>query len=84
MTQLTFLGTGTSQGVPIIACQCPVCKSADMRDKRYRSAAFVQMPARISVPKCLQPISVIWTPYSLRIITRTIREAWTTCVPLIT
>ena len=42
MTQLTFLGTGTSQGVPIIACQCPVCKSADMRDKRYRSAAFVQ------------------------------------------
>lgn len=42
MTKLTFLGTGTSQGVPIIACQCPVCKSADMRDKRYRSAAFVQ------------------------------------------
>ena len=42
MTQLTFLGTGTSQGVPIIACQCPVCKSADPRDKRFRAAAFVR------------------------------------------
>lgn len=42
MTRLTFLGTGTSQGVPIIGCRCPVCQSADVRDKRYRSAAFVQ------------------------------------------
>lgn len=42
MTKLTFLGTGTSQGVPIIACRCPVCQSADPRDKRLRSAAFVQ------------------------------------------
>lgn len=40
--KLTFLGTGTSQGVPIIACQCPVCKSLDSRDKRFRSSAFVQ------------------------------------------
>lgn len=42
MTRLRFLGTGTSQGVPIIACQCAVCRSTDPRDKRYRSAAFVQ------------------------------------------
>ena len=41
--KLTFLGTGTSQGVPIIACQCPVCQSADERDKRFRASAFVQM-----------------------------------------
>ena len=41
--KLTFLGTGTSQGVPIIACQCPVCLSADERDKRFRASAFVQM-----------------------------------------
>ena len=42
MTQLTFLGTGTSQGVPIIGCQCAVCRSADQRDKRFRSSVFVQ------------------------------------------
>ena len=42
MTKLRFLGTGTSQGVPIIACQCPVCKSTDARDKRFRSSVFVQ------------------------------------------
>ena len=43
MTRLTFLGTGTSQGVPIIACRCPVCQSADERDKRFRASAFVEM-----------------------------------------
>lgn len=42
MTKLTFLGTGTSQGVPIIGCQCAVCRSADSRDKRYRSSALVE------------------------------------------
>lgn len=42
MTRLTFLGTGTSQGVPIIACQCGVCKSEDAKDKRYRSSALVE------------------------------------------
>ena len=41
--KLTFLGTGTSQGVPIIACPCRVCQSADEKDKRYRASAFVQM-----------------------------------------
>ena len=40
--KLTFLGTGTSQGVPIIGCQCAVCRSADPRDKRLRSAALVE------------------------------------------
>lgn len=41
--KLTFLGSGTSQGVPMIACDCPVCKSEDPRDKRFRAAAMVQM-----------------------------------------
>ena len=40
--RLTFLGTGTSQGVPIIGCRCAVCTSADPRDKRFRSAALVE------------------------------------------
>lgn len=41
-TRLTFLGTGTSQGVPIIGCRCEVCRSTDVHDKRYRSSAFVE------------------------------------------
>ncbi|MBQ3873180.1 MAG: MBL fold metallo-hydrolase [Bacteroidales bacterium] len=41
--ELIFLGTGTSQGVPIIGCNCPKCKSADPRDKRLRSSALVKM-----------------------------------------
>lgn len=40
--KLTFLGTGTSQGVPIIGCHCEVCRSTDPRDKRLRSAALVE------------------------------------------
>ena len=40
--KLTFLGTGTSQGVPVIGCGCAVCKSADARDKRLRTSAMVE------------------------------------------
>jgi len=40
--RLTFLGTGTSFGVPQIGCDCPVCRSPDPRDKRTRSGAVVQ------------------------------------------
>lgn len=40
--QLTFLGTGTSQGVPVIACECEVCRSSDPRDKRTRSSVLVE------------------------------------------
>lgn len=42
MTKLTFLGTGTSQGVPVISCGCWVCSSEDSRDKRLRTAALVE------------------------------------------
>jgi phosphoribosyl 1,2-cyclic phosphate phosphodiesterase len=40
--RLTFLGTGTSFGVPQIGCSCAVCRSADPRDRRSRSAALVE------------------------------------------
>jgi phosphoribosyl 1,2-cyclic phosphate phosphodiesterase len=40
--KITFLGTGTSQGVPVIACQCPVCRSVDQRDRRLRSSIFLE------------------------------------------
>ena len=39
--KLTFLGTGTSQGVPVIACHCGVCSSTDERDRRLRTAALL-------------------------------------------
>ena len=40
--EICFLGTGTSQGVPVIACHCEVCESTDNKDKRLRSALFVK------------------------------------------
>ena len=40
--KLTFLGTGTSQGVPVIGCRCEVCQSADKRDQRLRTSAMIE------------------------------------------
>ena len=40
--KLTFLGTGTSQGVPVIGCCCGVCRSDDPRDNRLRTSAMVE------------------------------------------
>jgi phosphoribosyl 1,2-cyclic phosphate phosphodiesterase len=44
VVKILFLGTGTSQGVPMIGCDCEVCRSADVRDQRFRSsvALFVR------------------------------------------
>ena len=45
--EVTFLGTGTSHGIPVIGCQCRVCCSADPRDKRLRAAIQVRTPEMV-------------------------------------
>ncbi len=42
--QLTFLGTGTSVGIPMIGCDCETCRSADPRDQRLRSSVWLRTP----------------------------------------
>ena len=46
---VTFLGTGTSQGVPVIACDCEVCTSADPRDNRLRSSVMIENEGQVIV-----------------------------------
>jgi phosphoribosyl 1,2-cyclic phosphate phosphodiesterase len=49
---LTFLGTGTSTGVPVVACDCLVCASDDPRDKRLRTSALITKCGRNYIIDC--------------------------------
>ncbi len=40
--KFTLLGTGTSQGIPVIGCRCPACISKDKRDERFRCSALIE------------------------------------------
>ena len=47
--RVTFLGTGTSSGVPMIGCSCEVCRSTDPRDTRLRPSIYVDVPGHASI-----------------------------------
>lgn len=50
--QMTFLGTGTSTGVPVVACDCDVCRSEDPHDKRLRTSVMIQYKGKTFVIDC--------------------------------
>ena len=45
--KITFLGTGTSQGVPVITCECATCSSSDEHDKRLRTSLLLELGGKV-------------------------------------
>ena len=66
--KLTFLGTGTSQGVPVIGCRCKVCTSADKRDNRLRTSAMVEACGVRMVPPLVHKVDIYAAPHTLGVV----------------
>ena len=47
--RITFLGTGTSQGIPVVGCDCEVCLSEDVKDQRLRTSVLIETDELIPV-----------------------------------
>ena len=64
--KLTFLGTGTSAGVPVLGCHCAVCESTDRRDQRFRTAALLETDSTRILIDCGPDIRMQLMPYPFR------------------
>jgi len=49
IARVTFLGTGTSHGVPMIGCRCATCRSSDRRDRRWRASIYVELAGGLAL-----------------------------------
>src|SRR2546422_6574921 len=64
--RITFLGTGTSVGVPMIGCDCEVCRSDDPRDKRLRTGLMVEMTVENGERRMVIDVSADFRQQALR------------------